>query len=280
MVRDSGGNRQSDGGRASNGVGLAGDDPFLGPDGGGRVLIGVTIYSGSTRLAELAARCGCDAVWIEMEHGPAGFSEAEAVCVAVEAGGGIPCVRVADAQRTHVLRALEIGARIVVVPMVNTAQEAERIVEHGKFPPLGYRGYNTRSRGTGYGLDGFAELTARANARSHLFAQIETLEAVDNLAAICGVRGLSGVFVGPGDLSVSLGCPGELNSPTMVSVVADCVRKARAAGKHAGILVAPGALLDAALAAGCDLAFCGGDVMDLANGWQKLATTIQSKACS
>jgi len=254
--------------------GLAGN-LFCDASAAGRVLRGVCIYSGSTRLAELAARIGYDTVWIEMEHGPADFNQVESMCVAIEAGGAIPTVRVPDGQRHHVLRALEVGARIVVVPMVDTAAQARQIAEFGKFPPVGMRGYNTRSRGVSYGLTPVEESFAQANARTHLFAQIETLEAVNNLHEICAVEGLTGIFIGPGDLSSSVGCPGDLNNPRLVQLVSDCARVARAADKHAGILIGPGTTLDAAEAAGCDLIFSGGDVTDLSAVWTRLLASAR-----
>src|SRR5262245_5545472 len=79
-------------------------NPFIDIHGNPRVLRGVAIYSGSTRLAELAVRVGFDTIWIEMEHGPADFTQVEQLCMAIEAGGGIPTVRVPDGQRNHVLR--------------------------------------------------------------------------------------------------------------------------------------------------------------------------------
>jgi 4-hydroxy-2-oxoheptanedioate aldolase len=100
------------------------------------------------------------------------------------------------------------------------------------------------------------------------------MQAVRNLDEICAVEGLSGVFIGPGDLSVSAGITGELNDDRMVATVSDCVRKARAAGKHAGILVPPGRMLDAAIAAGCDLVFYCGDVSDLCVVWKTLLASV------
>ncbi|MGH9162631.1 MAG: HpcH/HpaI aldolase family protein, partial [Vicinamibacteraceae bacterium] len=235
------------------------------------------IYSGSTRLAELAARIGYDAVWIEMEHGPASFAQVEALCVSVEVGGGLPTVRVPDGQRHHILRALEVGARIVVVPLLNTPEEAQRIVEHGKFAPLGARGFNLRSRGVGYGLKPTNEAFEEANARTCLFAQIETMQAVENLDAMCAVEGLCGVFIGPGDLSMSFGAPGALTDDGLITLVAECIRRARAAGKHAGILVTPGRMLDAALDAGADLVFVGGDVTELTSAWPRLLVSIPNR---
>jgi 2-keto-3-deoxy-L-rhamnonate aldolase RhmA len=218
---------------------------------------------------------GSETVWIEMEHGPADYALVETLCVSIEAGGGIPAVRVPDGQRHHVLRALEVGARIVIVPMVNTPEQARQVVEFGKFPPLGSRGYNVRSRGVEYGLGGRPPaLFTRADERTHLFAQIETLEAVAHLGEICRVEGLSGIFIGPGDLSASLGVVGKLDSDAMIRVVQDAISTARSAGKHAGILVTPGRLLDAALEAGADLVYYGGDVTELSLAWQNLLERV------
>src|SRR4051812_41004552 len=153
-------------------------DIFSAHNGERRILRGAAIYSGAPRIAELAARIGFDTVWVEMEHGPTDYLLAEHLCMAAEAAGAIPTLRVSDGQRHHVLRALEVGARIVVVPMVQTADQAKQIVEYGKFPPIGSRGYNMRSRGVNYGLGDKAALFAQANARTHLFAQIETLQSV------------------------------------------------------------------------------------------------------
>jgi 2-keto-3-deoxy-L-rhamnonate aldolase RhmA len=162
--------------------------------------------------------------------------------------------------------------------MINSAEQARQIVQYGKFPPLGSRGYNVRSRGVEYGLAGARTSFARANERTYLFAQIETTDAVANLDEICAIEGLSGIFIGPGDLSVSFGCTGELNGNQLIKVVCDCVRRARACGLHAGILVPPGDMLSAAVEAGCDLLFYGGDVAELGNTWPTLLATVQPRA--
>ncbi len=253
------------------------DDVFANADGRPRLLRGTAIYSGSARLAELAIKTGFDTVWVEMEHGPIDFQAAEAICLAAEVSGGFATIRVSDGQRCHVLRALEVGARIVVVPMVNTADEARQIVQYGKFPPVGLRGYNSRSRGVQYGLVDVKTAFALANQRVHLLAQIETTEAVNNLDSICAVEGLSGILIGPGDLSISLGCTADMANPRLGEVVSDCIRRARAAGKHAGILVSPGPLLRTAITAGCDLCFCGGDYSNLIPAWQQVLDTVKSE---
>lgn len=251
-------------------------DPFRNAAGQPLLVRGVTVYSGSARLAELAARVGFETVWIELEHSPSSWNQAEAMCAAIEAAGSIPTIRVPNWERPNVLMALEVGARIIVVPMVNTAEQAREVVRHGKFPPIGERGYNARTRGVGFGLAGMSEsLLAQINDSVHLFVQIETPEAVKNLEAICAVPGLSGIFVGPGDLSMNYGWTGQLNRPEMVELVTGIVQTARKAGKVVGIMVAPGALLDAAIKAGAQFVIVGGDIAELSVAWPKLLDNIK-----
>ncbi len=175
------------------------------------------------------------------------------------------------------LRSLEIGARIILVPMVNDADYARRIVDVGKYPPVGHRGFNTRTRGMGFGMLDLQDVLARANARTHLFAQIETTEAVASIDEILAVDGLSGIFMGPGDLAASMGRAGQMGDPELREAVLSCMAKARAANKLSGIFTLPGPLLSAAMKAGCDLVVCGGDVMDLGAAWTKLLSEIPAQ---
>jgi 2-keto-3-deoxy-L-rhamnonate aldolase RhmA len=253
-------------------------DIFSDHEGQPRIVRGLSIYSGSVRLTELAGRLGFDTVWIEMEHGPTDFTQAESICHAIEATGGFGTIRISDAQRTHVLRALETGARMILVPMINTAEQARRVVEFGKFPPLGQRGFYTRSRGLDYGLTPLPDRFDDANARTHLIVQIETQQALDNVSEICRVPGISGILMGPGDMSASLGITGDFKHPRLISAVQECIRTARAAGLHAGALApSPGPMLEAALSAGCDFVFCGGDINDLIDPWRRILTELPTK---
>lgn len=250
------------------------DDPFVDPSGEARVVRGVTLATTSQRLAELAGVVGFDTVWIDVEHGTVGFESVERLCIAAKAGGATPTVRIPGNDRENILRALEAGGRIIVVPMINSAEDARAIVEHGKYPPVGQRGFYSRSRGVDYGLAPVADLFQTANRRTHFFAQIETLEAVENAEAICDVPGLAGVFVGPGDLSVSMGKPAAFTDPQLIETVEGVVRLARSKGLHAGILAPPGALLGAAREAGADLLFVGNDVTCVAQAWGELLKAV------
>jgi 4-hydroxy-2-oxoheptanedioate aldolase len=246
------------------------NDPFVDAQGNARVVRGIAVISNSTRVTELAGKSGFDTAWIEVEHGTLSYTEVETLCMAAEAAEMVPTVRIQDAQRTHVLRALETGARILVVALVSNAEQAQQIVEHGKFPPLGNRGFNGNSRGVGYGLEPPDARFAAANARTHLFAQIETVEGVENVDAICAVDGIAGIFIGPGDLSTSMGKCGKLSDPEVIEAATHCIRQARKAGKHGGVMAAPGPLAQAAEEAGADLMFYGSDLSILINGFRSI----------
>ncbi len=251
-----------------------GDELFVGADGSPRRLRGAAVLSGSLQIAELAGLVGFDTVWLDVEHGGASYADVERACAAIEAGGAVPTVRIANGEREHVLKALEVGARIVVVPMVNTPEMARQVVRWGKFPPLGERGFNARSRAMRYSLDPPPGAFERANRETYLFVQIETVEATRNVRQICEVEGLSGILIGPGDLSASMGKPAQFTDPELIALASGCIREARGADRHAAILAGPGPLLSAALEAGADLVYCAGDVNDLARAWREILAAV------
>ncbi len=250
-------------------------DPFMDASGNPKVVRGTTVPSNSTRIAEVAGMVGFDTVWLDLEHGTASFTEIELLCMAVEAAGAVPTVRIQDSQRTHVLRALEAGARILMAPMIDTAEQAAALVEFGKYAPLGKRGFNMNSRGAGYGIEPPVLSFEKANARTHIFAQVETLESVENIEAMCAVEGLAGIFVGPGDLSVALGKTAQFDDPEVIKVIADVCRRARAAGKHAGVMAVPGPLHDACLEAGADLFYFGSELSVLIKSWRAMLEAVE-----
>ena len=170
-----------------------------------------------------------------------------------------------------------MGARFVVVPMVNDRDTAREIVRWGKFRPLGERGFNTASRGLDYGLRPILENFEHMNKHTHLIAQIETAEAVDNIDAIVNVEGLSGILVGPGDLSADLGCPAEFTNERLGQAVAHCISTAKKAGKHGGILTSHPGLLKTAYDVGSDFVFVLNNVVALRNAMkEKLEETRNS----
>jgi len=207
----------------------------------GKVVIGPFMISSAPVLVELAGYAGFDFVVIDMEHTSTDFITAERMVLTAEASGIVPGIRVPENRPTHILRALEIGAKIIDVPLINTKAEAETVVKAGKYFPIGERGCAPITRGTYYGSLGSVEETLRiANEETLLMVQIETREGVENVEEICSVENIDVVFIGPADLSQSLGIPGQFDNPLFEKTVQKIIRITRDSGKVAGLFVIGG----------------------------------------
>jgi len=158
----------------------------------------------SAVLAGQLARLPFEAVCIDMQHGLAGFTDVVGMVPAIVAQGKPAIIRVLWNEPGIIGQALDVGARAVIAPMINTPAEAAALVKAGKYPPMGMRSWGGYAAVQAAGLVP-ASYLAEANRLTLLFAMIETQEALDNLDAIAATPGLDGLFVGPNDLSISLG---------------------------------------------------------------------------
>jgi len=176
----------------------------------GKKAFGTFSHSGSSLCAEALGVAGLDYVVFDTEHGP--FSEEGAVSFvrAAKLRGFSPFVRVKDNNRSSLLRMLDIGAEGIVVPNVNSVDEAKMLIEYSKYYPLGKRGL-AFGRGSGFGYDEFAtdrqEYCKTCNREQLLLPQCETLGSLENIEEIVGLEGVDGIFIGPLDLSVALDNP-------------------------------------------------------------------------
>ena len=210
---------------------------------------------------------GFDILWIEMEHLPASVAQAGDMCRIAAGVGLLTMIRVPDTRRDAVLKAAECGPDIILLPMANSADKVRELVAHAKYAPEGNRGNFTSSRAMRYGLSDFAEQQRRVNCELCLLVQIETKAAVESFDEITGVPGVNGVFIGPGDLSASLGFIGNWEHPT----VQDTIQTIMAAAKDKEMLTAlPAASSDAGrwAKAGADLFFCASEISLLRTGLQ------------
>jgi 2-keto-3-deoxy-L-rhamnonate aldolase RhmA len=227
---------------------------------GGDVKLCFAIMGGGPAIVEIAGLAGCQSVWLEVEHAGTDLMYLEHLCRAAELHGMWPLIRVADGSRPSVLRALEIGGRIIVTPQINTPEQAAAVVEYGKFAPVGNRGYNPGSRGMRYGAWGADEVSMpAANRYTCLLVQIESVEALDNAEAIIATEGLDGVLVGPGDLSATMGRPGQFNDPELLDAVEHVISLARRHNEVAATTTPSPELVRRAKAAGVSLLVVGID---------------------
>jgi 2-dehydro-3-deoxyglucarate aldolase len=200
----------------------------------GKVSIGSWMSMAHPSIAEILAMAGYDWVVIETEHTAIDVSEVLRLIIAIEQRGSIPLVRLAWNEPIQAKAVLDSGAAGIIVPMVNTKAEAELAVKMTKYPPMGFRGVGL-ARAQGYGVD-FDEYVKCANADTLLLLQIEHIDAVNNIEEILSVPGIDGTYIGPYDLSMSLGIPGQLNHPDVINaknkVLEATLKKGLVAGIH------------------------------------------------
>jgi 2-keto-3-deoxy-L-rhamnonate aldolase RhmA len=201
----------------------------------GEPAIGVSIMFASPQLVEIVGRLGFDWVLLDCEHGTISVESLESMTMAAEASGITAIARPRTGGPDAILEVLERGVMGVQVPHVNTAEQARAIVEAVKYHPLGRRGLAARTRPAGYGigisLDDYAR---RANEETLVCIQIEEREALDNLADILEVPGVDVFFLGPSDLSQSLGYPGRGDHPDVRGAMQRAFSMITEHGKAAG----------------------------------------------
>jgi 4-hydroxy-2-oxoheptanedioate aldolase len=169
---------------------------------------------------------------------------------------------------------LDAGAQTLLVPYVNTAEEARNAVAYTRYPPQGVRGVAGTTRATRFGR--VKDYARRAHEALCLLLQVETQQALDSLEAIARVEGVDGVFIGPADLHASLGYPGETANPAVLPKIEDAIRRIRACGKAPGILTADEKLARRYLELGALFVAVGADVGLLARESEKLAAKFKA----
>jgi len=200
----------------------------------GRKQCGCWLSLASHASAEICAGAGFDWVLIDTEHAPLDIGGVVDQLRILE-GAGVPAI-VRPTWNDPVLfkRILDAGAQTLLVPYVQSADEARKAVEATRYPPDGNRGVAAVLRGNRYGR--VAGYHHKAAAELCVLVQIETRQAADALEQICGVEGVDGVFIGPSDLSAALGHLGNAAHPDVQAAITDLCRRAGAAGKPIGIL--------------------------------------------
>lgn len=187
------------------------------------------MYYPSAMMPRHAAQAGFDAIWLDAEHNTWDRRELQRL-IALHHLANIDClVRTGSRNATELYHLLEDGATGLMIPLVDTPEEAAALVRAVKFPPLGERGLDGASLDNDFYLSGTATYPPAANAETLLILQIESPLAVANADAIAAVPGVDGLFIGPGDLALRLGCPLDWNQPQLTAAE-DAV--AAAAARH------------------------------------------------
>ena len=236
----------------------------------GRPLAGMWVCSGSPLVAELCAGSGLDWLLVDAEHSPNGL---ESILAQLQAVNGYPVhtlVRPPVNDTVVIKQYLDLGVQNLLVPMVNSAAEAEAAVAATRYPPEGVRGVGSAlARAARWNR--IPDYLARAGDTISLTVQIESEAAVAAVAEILKVDGVDGIFLGPSDLAASMGLLGQQEHPKVRAAVEHCLAAATAAGKPAGVNAFNPATAKSYLAAGAAFVLVGADVALLARGSEALA---------
>jgi 4-hydroxy-2-oxoheptanedioate aldolase len=183
--------------------------------------------------AELVAGCGFDSVCVDLQHGLTDLGHLPEMLRAIETTGAVPLARAPWNDAPSLMRILDAGALGVIVPMIRSVEEARAAVAACRYPPAGIRSYGPIRAAPVHGAD----YVTRSGDEVLVFAMIETREALDDVEAICAVDGLSGLYVGPADLSFALGLEPRMDNehPDHVAAVTRILQACRNQGKIAGL---------------------------------------------
>ncbi len=250
-------------------------NPFKRALASGEPQIGLWLGLADPYCAEICAGAGFDWLLVDGEHAPNDVRSTLSILQALAAYPVSPVVRppIGD---THLIKQyLDLGVQTLLIPMVETAEQARALVAATRYPPHGVRGVGSAlARASRW--NGLPDYVHRANEQICLLVQVESRAGLENLEAILAVEGVDGVFIGPADLSASLGHLGQPGHPEVVQAIEGAIRRIVAAGKAAGILSSEEALSRRYLQLGAIFVAVGVDTTLLARSARTLAAQFKN----
>ena len=239
-----------------------------------QVCAGTFLNLGSATAVEIAAETGFDWLLLDLEHGSGSAADLRAQLLACRGSTASPVVRIRSVDPDTVKFVLDSGAAGIMFPYVSSIDEARKAVSSMKYPPVGERGVAGAIRATDYGRS-WPEYFAEANENTLVVVQIETPEAVAAAPEIAALDGVDVLFVGPLDLSVNLGCPGDFSPPEFVDALHKVVAACEQHGKSPGILTKPG-FEQQHLELGFRFVAIGSDSLSVVTGMRANLETLRS----
>ncbi len=245
----------------------------------GTCSVGTMTHLKSMAAVEAIGASGLDYIFIDSEHASNTADQLTEQIIAANAAGITPIVRICSIDRDEILHALDAGACGIVVPGIENLEQAKQCVSYAKYTPVGKRGYcMTRIGKWGFGeeyADGMEGYMCEANASTLLFLQCETVDCLKDLENIAGLEGVDGIMLGPYDLSIDMGIPGEFEHPLMQDAVKKVISVCKEKDKIS--MVFSGSAQDAKMKkeAGFDSVIAGLDVMQLIAGYQQIVSEMR-----
>lgn len=242
----------------------------------GDTLFGCWMSIAESYTAEIMGNAGFDWLLIDGEHSPNDIRSIRDQMMALKDSDSHPVVRLTVGETWMIKQILDVGAQTVLVPMVETAEQARELVRACRYPPEG-------TRGVGYAVgrvSGFGQIEnygPTANEQICLLVQVESKTGLDNLDDILAVDGVDGVFIGPADLSASLGYLGQNMHPDMQATILGALKKISDSGKAAGILTTDEGMIEKSLEAGARFVAVAMDIALLLNNAKAAAGKWKGK---
>ena len=243
----------------------------------GGIAIGMGLrLARSVDIATIGKTCGYDWLFIDMEHNSMDVDNASQIAMASLAVGITPIVRVPGKEHFHATRLLDSGAQGIVVPHVDTVEEAERAVAYCKYPPKGHRSAMGTLPQFAYQSVPVGEATKAANEETLVIVMVESPEAIERVDAIAAVPGIDSVLIGTNDLCAELGIPGKFDDPKVEDAYRRVVAACRKSGIHPGMGgVYDPKLMEKYIGYGMRLILSGGDISFLMAGAKQRAEFLK-----
>ena len=243
--------------------------------------IGTFFELGSASVIEALGRTGLDFVILDNEHGPFEAESSRDFARAAELVGLTAIARVREVSRPAILKLLDVGVQGLIIPDVHTAEQVQEIVDYAKYFPVGKRGF-CPSRKDGWGFDAMAQQSvpdqmAYWNEQVLVIPQCETVGALENIETIVNMEGVDGIFIGPFDLSISMGIPGQFDHPDFVSSLERVQKACKDAGKFCMIFAGNPAAVAERFQQGYDSVAYSLDAAVLAAAYKANVAEIRSK---
>jgi 4-hydroxy-2-oxoheptanedioate aldolase len=236
----------------------------------GQLQIGFWQSLGTAITAEISAYAGFDWLLLDGEHGVNDLRSIRDQLMVVDPSPTQAVVRISSVDVVEVKQVMDAGAQTILVPIVDTPEDAELMARAMRYPPAGIRGNGAGVvRASAYGQN--ADYVHGANDQACLLVQAETTQALDNLDGILAIDGVDGVFIGPADLATSMGHIGDPGHPDVQAAIEAAIVKIRAAGKAPGILMADEVRVRRYIELGALFVAVGSDIAVLGNGAKNLA---------
>ena len=207
----------------------------------GKTALGTFVVCNAPDLVEILAVAGFDFVVIDNEHGPMGQESSQHLIRAAELRGITPIVRIPDSMEGTILHILDVGAHGIQVPQVNDPETAKAIVSRSKYSPVGRRGV-AFARSSDYGLTDLGKYFEYENNQVMIVAHCENTTCLENLDAICRIPEIDVIFLGPYDMSQSMGITGQVTHPRIEEAAQKVLETTKKYGKVAGIYAGNGAI--------------------------------------